>query len=103
MTPEKEFSCPNCGPGTKVHQSEKGTVCETCGGTFTYVAGEAKLQDIGELDKVKADVEELKQRLPASTPAADPAEREIVPNHPPGTLPHDHEDADEEDEDEEDL
>lgn len=68
---DQELKCPNCGPGTKTHKSEKGIVCEQCGGTFTFIAGEAKLKEIGELDKVKADVEELKQRLPASTPAAD--------------------------------
>ncbi|MCU0916907.1 MAG: hypothetical protein MUC88_20455 [Planctomycetes bacterium] len=86
--------CPNCGPGTKTHASEKGTVCEQCGGTFTYVAGEAKLHQIGELDQLRADVEEIKQRLPASSPAAD-----IVPGHPPGTVTHDHDDADEEEND----
>ena len=72
-------SCPNCGPGTKVHKGEKGYTCETCGGTFTFVVGEPKLAVVGELDRVKADVEELKQRLPASTPmAASVAESETT-------------------------
>lgn len=71
---QKELICPNCGPGTKTHagQGDK-VICETCGGTFIFVAGEAKLKDFGELDKIKADVEELKKRLPASSPAAPPA------------------------------
>lgn len=70
--PTTELTCPNCGPGTKAHATEKGHVCETCGGTFTFIAGEPKLAAVGELDKVKADVEELKRRLPASSPAAEP-------------------------------
>ena len=69
---DQEYKCPNCGPGTKTHASDKGHVCETCGGTFTYVAGEAKLAAVGEVDQLKADVKELQQRLPASSPAAEP-------------------------------
>ncbi len=92
---EKAWMCPNCGPGTKTHTTAKGHVCETCGGTFTFVAGEAKLQEIGELDKVKADVEELKQRLPASVPAAIPTAEEINDGQPPEP-----DDVEEEDDDE---
>jgi len=72
--PEKVWVCPNCGPGTQTHTSEKGHVCEKCGGTFTFIAGEAKLAAVGEIDQLKADVEEIKQRLPASVPAAVPPE-----------------------------
>jgi hypothetical protein len=51
---------------------EDGTaVCSHCGGSFTWKAGEAKLTQVGEFDAIKADVEELKQRLPASTPAGE--------------------------------
>lgn len=80
--------CPNCGPGTKTHGGEKGTICEQCGGTFTYVAGEPKLAAVGELDRVKADVEELKKRLPAAGLAALPS-----------AGPDDPEDGEEEDDD----
>jgi len=45
-------------------------VCSTCGGTFVFHQGEAKLKGMEEFDKLRADVDELKQRLPASTPAA---------------------------------
>jgi hypothetical protein len=69
---EKELQCPNCGPGTKTHQSEQGTVCEQCGGTFTFAAGEAKVKEVGRLDQLEADLQEIKERLPASTPAAQP-------------------------------
>ena len=58
-----ELVCPSCGPGTKCHAGEGGkTICEACGGSFSFVAGEAKLKDVGELDKIKADVEDLKVR-----------------------------------------
>mgnify|MGYP001159233646 CR=1 FL=1 len=53
--------------------------CPSCGGSFTFATGEAKLKDVGELDKLKekldrhdADLDELKKRLPASSSAADP-------------------------------
>lgn len=87
MATNHELKCPNCGI-VAIPKDDGTLVCATCGGTFTFTAGEARLGDIGELDKLQADVDELKQRLPASTPAEtieEPAE-EI-----------------EEDEDEEDL
>jgi uncharacterized Zn finger protein (UPF0148 family) len=96
-----ELKCPNCGTVGIPGAGGKVT-CATCGGTFSFVAGEAKLTDVGQLDKLQADVEELKQRLPASSPKAE-WEMETVPGHPFGTLPHDHEDADEEDTDDEDV
>jgi ribosomal protein L37AE/L43A len=57
---QKELMCPNCG--TKALSKERGAkiVCTACGGTFSYVAGEAKLQAVGELDKLTNDVEQLK-------------------------------------------
>ena len=80
---EKELICPNCGPGTKCHAKEGGgLVCETCGGTFRYEAGEAKLKDIGELERLTRDVEDLKDKLagtpeaPADESPADTAERD---------------------------
>jgi len=79
---EKELICPSCGPGTKCHGKEGGgLVCETCGGTFRYEAGEAKLQDVGELERLTQDVEDLKakvgeQQPPAVESPADTAERD---------------------------
>ena len=74
----KELICPNCGPGTKCHDKEGGgLVCETCGGTFRYEAGEAKLQDVGELDRLKestaknaAEIEAIKSVLPTAVPTS---------------------------------
>lgn len=58
---EKELICPNCGPGTKCHAKDGGgLVCEACGGTFTWTAGEPTLTDVGELERLKGDVEQLK-------------------------------------------
>lgn len=78
-----ELKCPNCGtaatgePGVKI-------VCTRCGGTFEFVAGEAKLKGVGEVDRLKETVEqhdvdlrEIKERLPASASAADPPEDEL--------------------------
>jgi ribosomal protein S27AE len=70
----KQWTCPNCGPGTVTHETEKGIVCEKCGGTFVFTAGEAKLTDVGKLDRLEADVADLKKRLSASSPAALPPE-----------------------------
>jgi uncharacterized Zn finger protein (UPF0148 family) len=91
---ETELKCPNCGTPAHAAEAGKKIVCASCGGTFEYVAGEARLQDVGQLDKLQADIEELKQRLPASTPAADPPaadERDL------------NEDPEIEDDDDEDL
>lgn len=56
-----ELQCPNCGAAGKVHAKGDGDlVCETCGGSFSWKAGEPKLKDVGELDKLKADVDEIR-------------------------------------------
>jgi uncharacterized Zn finger protein (UPF0148 family) len=89
---ETELKCPNCGTAA-IPRENGDCVCATCGGTFTFKAGEARLKNAGELDKLQADVDELKQRLPASTPAA---------NDPPAGEPNE-EEVDAEDEDEDDL
>lgn len=91
--------CPNCGsPG--VAGANDSFACPTCGGTFTFAAGEPKLAAVGELDRLKeavaqqgSDLAELKKRLPASSPAVadpDPDDDDIA-------------DEIEDDEDEEDL
>jgi uncharacterized Zn finger protein (UPF0148 family) len=89
-----ELKCPNCGTPAAGKEGVK-IVCAQCGGTFEYTAGEAKLTAVGEIDKIRTDVEELKQRLPASTPAAEPA---VDPN-PDLEDP----DIDDDEEDEDDL
>jgi uncharacterized Zn finger protein (UPF0148 family) len=71
MSEEKDFQCPNCGTPAKGVAGGK-IVCVKCGGTFRFEAGEARLNGVVDLDKLQADVEELKQRLPASSPAAEP-------------------------------
>jgi uncharacterized Zn finger protein (UPF0148 family) len=94
--------CPNCGavgvPGT----GDRFT-CTTCGGTFTFVAGEAKLTAVGEIDRIKETVaqqgnelEELKKRLPAASPGQQPPED-------PSDNPDAPFDDDDDDDDEEDL
>lgn len=94
-----DLKCPNCG--TVAAGSEGKIVCATCGGTFEFVAGEAKLKDIGEVDRIKktverhdADLAEIKQRLPASSPALQPPEDPSGESDPP---------FDDDEEDEEDL
>ncbi len=69
-----ELKCPNCGSPAAAAEAGKKIVCTSCGGSFVFEQGEAKLAGVGEIDQIKADVEELKKRLPASTPAADPVE-----------------------------
>jgi uncharacterized Zn finger protein (UPF0148 family) len=69
----QELKCPNCQFPALVKE-DGSAVCSHCGGTFTFKAGEAHLSNVGEFDAVKRDVEELKQRLPASTPAEPPAD-----------------------------
>jgi len=76
-----ELKCPNCATPA-ASGSEGKIVCATCGGTFEFHAGEAKLKSIGEIDQIKADVEELKQRLPASSPAQPPEEPSDTPDSP---------------------
>jgi len=84
-----ELKCPNCGTPA-IPKDGGDCVCATCGGTFTFKAGEARLKNVGELDKLQADVDELKQRLPASTPAQD---------EPPAEELGDEEQEDDDDED----
>jgi uncharacterized Zn finger protein (UPF0148 family) len=60
----KELKCPNCGAAA-VPKEDGSLVCPTCGGTFTFKEGEARLAKAGEFDQVKADIEELKKRVPA--------------------------------------
>jgi hypothetical protein len=56
-----DLQCPSCGPAGKIHPKQDGSMaCEVCGGTFVFQAGEAKLKDIGELDRLKTDVEDIK-------------------------------------------
>jgi uncharacterized Zn finger protein (UPF0148 family) len=90
--------CPNCGT-VGIPGKDDSYACPSCGGTFTFEAGEAKLQTVGELDELRdkvkahdADIAEFRKVLPASSPAADPEEP---------TDPDD--ESDEEDDDEEDL
>jgi uncharacterized Zn finger protein (UPF0148 family) len=80
MTEQKELKCPNCGLAAIPKENGAKIVCGTCGGTFTYIAGEAKLQDVGELDRLKSDVdqlkagqEELQKTLGTATNPNDPA------------------------------
>lgn len=77
-----ELKCPNCGTPAVGFEDGK-VVCVHCGGTFTFVEGEARLAGVGEYDQLKetveshaADIDELKQRLPASVPADAPDEDE---------------------------
>ena len=94
MTEQKELHCPNCGLAAIPKENGAKIVCGTCGGTFTYVAGEAKLQDVGELDRLKSEVDQLKagqEELQKTLGAPAPADAESEPA------------ADEEDDDEEDL
>jgi uncharacterized Zn finger protein (UPF0148 family) len=91
-----DLKCPNCGTPAAGEAGSK-IVCATCGGTFEFVAGEARLTGVGEVDKLKetvtqhdADIAEIKQRLPGSTPAADPDEPAAV-------------DPDDDDDEEDDL
>lgn len=70
--------CPNCG-SVGVAGTDDSFACPSCGGSFTFTAGEAKLKAVGELDELRdkvkahdADLAELKKTLPASSPAADP-------------------------------
>jgi hypothetical protein len=71
-------------------------VCEQCGGSFVFVAGEAKLKQVGELDQIKttlADHEAAIKGLQGQPP---------VPPRPDD--PEDGEDEElSEDEDDEDL
>jgi hypothetical protein len=55
---EKEVKCPNCGTPTHAKPGEP-IVCATCGGTFTFTAGETKLADVGEFDQLKKKVGDL--------------------------------------------
>jgi uncharacterized Zn finger protein (UPF0148 family) len=94
-----ELKCPNCGTPAAIGKEGVKIVCSQCGGTFEYSAGEAKLTAVGEIDKIRTDVEELKQRLPASVPAAQPPED---PSATPDSPFDDDEDLTEDD-DEDDL
>lgn len=67
-----ELKCPNCGTAAAGAKAGTRIVCVTCGGTFEYIADEAKLKDIGVIDQLQADMEELKKRMPVSTPGAEP-------------------------------
>lgn len=73
-----ELKCPNCGEPAAAGDAGKTIVCAKCGGRFKFISGEAKLQSVSDFDRLRADIEELKQRLPASVPAketpADPPE-----------------------------
>jgi uncharacterized Zn finger protein (UPF0148 family) len=81
---EKELSCPSCGPGTKTHAGEDGKIiCENCGGTFVFETGEAKLKDVGQLERLRQDVEDLKAQVKAGreVPTEDP-DREMPDRDP---------------------
>ena len=97
MTEQKELHCPNCGLAAIPKENGAKIVCGTCGGTFTYIAGEAKLQDVGALDRLISDVDQLKAgqtELQKALGTPDP-EGSTGPETEPA--------ADEEDDDEEDL
>ncbi len=100
-----ELQCPSCGPAGKVHaKADGGLACEVCGGTFVFQAGEAKLKDVGELDRVKGDVEQLKEEQ-RRIQAALAKEGRLAPTEDPDREMPDR-DPDEivvEDDDEEDL
>lgn len=71
----EDLKCPNCG-GATIDGGAGKRVCGTCGGSFTFVAGEAKLTSVGELEKIKGSVEkherqieEIRKQLPGPTPA----------------------------------
>lgn len=71
-----DLKCPNCGCPCASGDGGKA-VCAQCGGSFVWNGPEAKLVGVGEIDELKetvdkqgADLEELKKRLPASSPAA---------------------------------
>jgi len=90
-----ELHCPNCGTGG-TPDSKGRVICSQCGGRFRFVAGEAKLDGVGEFDKLQKRVDDLEARLaerkppkPDETP--DPAD------------PDDDDDLDDDDDDDEDL
>jgi len=77
--------------------------CPSCGGSFTFKAGEAKLTGVGELDELRnkvashdADLVELKKALPASRPGAQPPEE---PSRNPDSPFDDDDESEDEDED----
>ena len=72
--PMPDRKCPKLRSGG-IAGANDTYACPSCGGTFSFQGGEPKLTAVGELDKLKdamsetrADLEELKQRLPASVP-----------------------------------
>lgn len=90
--------CPNCG-AVGVPGANDSYACPACGGSFAFKAGEAKLTDVGELDRLKekldkhdVDLDELKKRLPASSPAAVPDDDGPSEAEPDGYLDEDEED-----------
>lgn len=90
-----DYKCPNCG-GPTSKNGDRYVCTGECGGSFEFKAGEAKVTNVGEIDALKADVEELKKRLPASQPSHEPPEN---PQPAPKTKAEPDEDSDEDDED----
>jgi len=94
----KELKCPNCGAGA-VEKEGGGLVCPACGGTFTFREGEARLEGIGEYERLKGKVDQIEAHQaeidallgkppdPTDDPPEDPAK--------PGQEPDDDEDDDE--------
>jgi len=69
-----DLKCPCCGtPGVPGEGGK--VVCSQCGGTYTFIAGEAKLTGVAEFDQLKktvesqaAELDALKKQLGQGTP-----------------------------------
>jgi len=93
---EQELKCPNCGTAAAAGSAGK-IVCSSCGGTFEFVAGEHKLAGVGDFDKLKSDVEDLKAKV-----AAPPLDSMPPVGPDPGHVGDDGDEDDEIEDDEDD-
>jgi len=73
-----DLKCPGCGAKSVAGQDGR-RICPECGGSFEFVAGEAKLAGVAEFDQLKktvddqaAEISALKEQLGQAEPAAEP-------------------------------
>ena len=71
-----DLKCPNCsGPVVAGKEGEMVCTSAACGGRFVWKDGDRKLAGVGDFDKLRGDVDQLRSDF-ASLKGAQPADPE---------------------------